>query len=141
MRQLVEFPLADGGCVVVEVEVPAGQERVVRAARPGELAVKAGRTFEDALAQVRPMADAVLAKLRALAARPDEVEIEFGLKLSAEAGAILTSAGAEANFQVTLRWTREADAHANGGRASADRASADRASADRAPTTPPAATG
>jgi len=35
------------------------------------------------------------------------VEVEFGLKMSAEAGAVVAAAGAEANYKVTLTWKRE----------------------------------
>ncbi|MCS7178813.1 MAG: CU044_2847 family protein [Anaerolineae bacterium] len=55
---------------------------------------------------MRPLAEAVICKLRALADPPDEVEVEFGLKLNAEAGAVLAAAGTEAHYKVTLTWKR-----------------------------------
>jgi hypothetical protein len=36
--------------------------------------------------------------------RPDEVELTFGLKLTAESGWLVAKAGGEANFEVTLKW-------------------------------------
>ncbi|MFN3763514.1 MAG: CU044_2847 family protein, partial [Anaerolineae bacterium] len=57
--------------------------------------------------KVRPVAEAVVRKLRGLSDPPDQVEVEFGLKLSAEAGAFLAAAGTEANYKVTLTWKRE----------------------------------
>jgi hypothetical protein len=39
---------------------------------------------------------------------PDKVEVEFGVKLNADAGVILASAGAEANYTVTLTWRHKA---------------------------------
>jgi Trypsin-co-occurring domain 1 len=38
---------------------------------------------------------------------PDEVNIEFAVKLSADANVIIARTGAEANFTISLRWTRE----------------------------------
>ncbi|MGH2593215.1 MAG: CU044_2847 family protein [Anaerolineae bacterium] len=38
---------------------------------------------------------------------PDEVGVEFGIKLNAEAGAFVALAGAEANYKVTLKWTKK----------------------------------
>ena len=105
MRELIEYPLESGGSILVEVDL-ADDQRIVRAARSDELAAKASQTFEHALDRVRPVADAVLTRLKGLASRPDEVEVSFGLKLSTEAGAILASAGAEANLQVKLKWVR-----------------------------------
>ena len=42
-----------------------------------------------------------------MARKPDEVEIEFGVKLNAEAGALIARTGTEGHFQVTVRWSKE----------------------------------
>jgi len=102
---LIEFELIDGvGYVVVEMDEPVSG--VTQAARPGEVAAKASQTFEDAMDRIRPIATTLVSKVRDLADPPDEAEFEFGLKLTAEAGAILTSAGGEAHCKVTLTWKR-----------------------------------
>jgi len=106
MKQWIEFPLEDGGSVTVEVDVP---ERVgmVRAGRGEEVPQRAQQTFESALDKVRPAAQAIIQKLRALHDPPDEIGVEFGLKMNAEAGAVIAAAGVEANYKVTLKWKRE----------------------------------
>ena len=106
MKRLVEFPLGEGGSVFVEVDEPEGVG-TVRAARPGELAEKAQVTFEEALQRIRPAAEAILGKLRDLDEPPDQVAIEYGLKLNAQAGAIVASASADAHYKVTLSWRRK----------------------------------
>jgi len=68
---------------------------------------RAGQTFEAALDKIRPAAQAIIQKLRALHDPPDEIEVEFGLKLNAQAGAFIAAAGTEANYRVTLTWKRE----------------------------------
>ena len=80
---------------------------MVPAARGGDVVQRAGQTFEAALERVRPAAQAIIAKLRALHDPPDEIEVEFGIKMSAEAGAFVAAAGMEANYKVTLTWKRE----------------------------------
>jgi hypothetical protein len=40
-----------------------------------------------------------------MTSKPDEIEVTFGVNLSTQAGAFIASAGAEANFCVTMRWT------------------------------------
>lgn len=107
MKRLVEFPLEEGGSILVEVEELEPPSGVVRAARPGEVAEKAHQTFETALDGIRPVAATIIKKLRSLHDRPDEIEVEFGLKMSAEAGVIVAAACAEANYKVTLTWKRE----------------------------------
>jgi len=106
MRRLVEFPLEDGGTILVEVDVPE-EPGMVPAARGGEVVQRAQQSFEAALEKIRPAAQAIIAKLRALHDPPDEIEVEFGLKMNAEAGAVVAAAGVEANYKVTLTWRRE----------------------------------
>ena len=103
VKRMIEFPMEDGTTLVVEVEEPI-PEGVVRAARPGEIAERAGQTFEAALEKVKPMAATVVSRLRELAQSPDEIHVEFGIKLSASAGAVLASAGVEGNYKVTVVW-------------------------------------
>lgn len=107
MKQFVEFSLEDGGVILVEVEVPEEPGMVPVARTPKEMTQRAGQTFEAALDKIRPAAQAVIAKLRALHDPPDQITVEFGLKLSAEAGAIIAAATTEANYKVTLTWKRE----------------------------------
>ena len=105
MKHIVEFPLQEGGFIFVEVESATGSS-LVPAATPGEVAGRVSQTFEAALAKAKPAAAAMIAELRDLVDPPDEVEMEFGIKLSADAGAFLASAGAEANYKITLTWKR-----------------------------------
>ena len=106
MRQLIEFPLEGGDSILVQVDEPAPEGAVVKAARPGEIVTKASQTFESALDKVKPAASAIISKLRGLADPPDEIEVEFGLTLNAEAGAFVAAAGVEANYTVKLTWKR-----------------------------------
>ncbi len=106
MKKLVEFPLEDGGTILVEVDVPE-EMGMVPAARGLDVSDKARQTFEAAMDKVRPAAQVIIGKLRTLHDPPDEIEVEFGLKMSAEAGAIFAAGGVEANYKVTLTWKRE----------------------------------
>ena len=99
MSTLIEYPIEHGGTVVVEIPDDDG---MVRAARPGEVAARVNETLEDALSSIQPAAAAVLAKLRGLKA--DEIKVEFGVKLSTVAGAVIASASTEAHFVVALTW-------------------------------------
>jgi Trypsin-co-occurring domain 1 len=111
--EMIEFELAGGRAVAVEVPaaslpaatMPAGPvERVGRAA---DAAHAVRRTFDDALTDVREAASAALAKFRAMPSSPDEVEISFGVKFDARAGAVIAETKVAAHFEVTVRWARE----------------------------------
>jgi len=102
MKHLVEFPLEEGGSIVVEIDEPE-MGGTVRAGREDTIE-KARETFEEALNKVLPATKTVLEKLRSLTSGPDEIEITFGVNLSTMAGAFIASASAGANFGVTVRW-------------------------------------
>jgi hypothetical protein len=108
MKHFVEFPLEDGSSIVLEVNEPEEERGSRRAARgTEEEPEKAPQTFEQALSKIRPATEKVIATLRGLIQKPDEVEMEFGFSLSAEAGVIIASASTQANYRVTLRWKGE----------------------------------
>ena len=107
MKRLVEFPLDQGGSIVVEVdEPPAGAVTRGLGKDRSSLVEEADKTFEDATAAVTPAARSLIARLRSIEDPPDEVGIEFGVQLSAQTGAFIASVAAEANFTVSMTWRR-----------------------------------
>lgn len=93
---------SDAGPVVVEVsELEAGFQGV---ARSGEVIHDVRARFEDALASVRDAAVAALRTFRDEVLKPDTVDIEFGVKFSAAAGAVIAKTAAEGHLVVRLRW-------------------------------------
>ena len=105
MTQLIEYAVDGGQSMVVQVEDSAAGP-VTRGIGGQSITIRASQTFEDAISRVRPAAEAVVAQLQSLASAPDEVE--FGLALSAEAGAFIAAASTEANFKISLTWRRHA---------------------------------
>jgi hypothetical protein len=106
MKRLIEYDTADGNVIVIELDEPES-EGMVRASRAGDIAEKARQTFEEAVARIKPATNAIITQLRDLAEAPDEIDVEFGIKLSVKAGAIIASTDAEANFKVALKWKRK----------------------------------
>lgn len=106
MKRLIEFPLQEGGSMLVEVDEPE-TGGVVKASRAGEAAEKATQTLEEAIDKIKPAAQSIITQLRGLHDEPDEVAVEFGIKLSAAAGAFVASASVEANYKVSLKWTKK----------------------------------
>lgn len=104
MKRIIEYPLEDGGTILVEVDEPEIDSGLVEAGIHTEMIVQAQQSFEKAMGTVKPAADTIVKNINSLDVKPDEIEVEFGIKLSAEAGAFLAAAGAEANFKITLTW-------------------------------------
>ena len=105
MTTLLDVPLTDGGSFFVEVD-DTRTGAVTRSGRQTEAVARAGQTFEQAIDRVTPAYKVLLSRLRDAADSPDEVEIEFGVKLNTEVGAIIARTGGEANFRVLVRWSR-----------------------------------
>lgn len=107
-KAIAQFALEDGTKFLVEVEEPetVGVERV--AIKTGQMVLQARQTFEEAIDAVKPVASVLITRLKyGLTTPADEVEVKFGLKLTAEAGAIFTSISGDVNFEVTLKWKEE----------------------------------
>lgn len=103
MSYLVEFPTTEGGSTVV---VELGSEQLAgfspAAVSPGEVAARATASLKDALDRLMPTIQTIGDRLRAL--EPDECSVTLGVKLTAEAGIIVSKAAGEANFTITLKW-------------------------------------
>ncbi|WP_411113092.1 CU044_2847 family protein [Streptomyces sp. 029-5] len=120
MTALMEFTTDSGATVVVEVDRDTPGARPV--ARGNSLA-QAGHTFGEALQGIRSAAESALAVFRDGSLKPDGVELEFGVKLMAEAGAVIAKTSAEGHMTVKLSWnpgaTGERDAAVGRGPATA----------------------
>ncbi|MER7344277.1 CU044_2847 family protein [Streptomyces aurantiacus] len=104
MDGLVQFTTEDGARVVVDDADDASGSRLV--ARDDGLA-QAARTFESALDGARAAAESALRVFRGGSLEPDSVEIEFGVRMTAEAGAVLVKGSAEGHLLVRLSWSPE----------------------------------
>ena len=106
MGRLVEFDTGGGDRVLVEVSDASSAGPVTRGLGVDKVAEHAHRTFEEAVDRVRPAAQAIISRLRDLADSPDQVQVEFGVGINAEAGGFIASASTTANFKVTITWRR-----------------------------------
>jgi len=67
----------------------------VRGASFARVTETAGKSLEETLAVIRPVADAALAACRDLVTAPAEIEVEFSLEFDAEAGVVIARASTE----------------------------------------------
>lgn len=105
-KEIAQFHLEDGTPFFVEIqESEAPNLRRAANIDIGQDVIEAKQSFEAALGQVMPVASAALMRIRTGLTTPaDEVELKFGVKLTAAAGAIIASVGGEVNFEITLKW-------------------------------------
>jgi hypothetical protein len=98
---VVRYQVGEGSSVLVEVDEDTyGVEAV---SRTSEGVLEAGQRLESALGSVREAAQAALEAMSKLS--PETVEVEFGIKLAGEGGALIAKASAEGHFTVRLSWS------------------------------------
>jgi hypothetical protein len=106
MDELVAFR-TDGSqariIVATSADDVSGAQLISRRDGPREV----HRTFEQSLEGARAAAEAALRVFRDGRLKPDSVEIEFGVKITAETGAVLVKGSAEGHLTVKLAWSPE----------------------------------
>ncbi|MFE3588315.1 CU044_2847 family protein [Streptomyces niveus] len=100
MADAVQFPLADGTIVLVEVPARAGTGAVGL----GRRLEAAQQSLREALAPITSAANEAIDGFRTLAHPPDEVEVSFGVVLDSKLGGVIASSNVGAHLDVTLRW-------------------------------------
>jgi Trypsin-co-occurring domain 1 len=109
---LIEVPLEGGDRIVAEVEPELVDGELMLASAPGKIAAQARETLEKSLAQLGPALSGMLGTLRA--ARPAEMQVQFGIKLGGETGVVVAKGTAEVNFLVTMTWRQDSPARRRG---------------------------
>ena len=102
MVALVRFELEDGGAVLIEADEE--ESGIEQAARGDGFVLQATASFDAAMEGVQSAANAAVRKLRRVAQVPDELEIQFGIRLNAQAGAVIAKTGVEGHLQVRATW-------------------------------------
>jgi hypothetical protein len=105
-KQFMEFRLEDGGSVIVE-GIDTSSTPVTRGGGVSEKIVESGKTFDEVLQGLKPIASAIQKSLVEIN-NPDEITVEFGVKIGGKTGIILASLETEVNFQISIKWSNKA---------------------------------
>lgn len=98
----------------VYIEVGASDERKTGVHKAGlaqdgkALINNATATFESAVQNAFVAANTLVEKATSLKTQPQELNIEFGLKLSGDVNFFVVSGTSEANFAIKVKWVRDA---------------------------------
>jgi hypothetical protein len=103
VNQLIPVRVGDIEIAVEAVTVPGTQPT---AASPAKAAEKVRDAFERAQETILQVAKSTAQMIdrAGTAARPDRVDVEFGLKFSASGGVIMAGVAGEASLKVTLSY-------------------------------------
>ncbi len=87
MAKYVDFPFESGEKIRVEVVAAEEPTGAVRGNQSVPAVVENAQiAFEQALSKLKPMCAAIVRQVRDALEQPEEIAVEFGIKLSAEAG-------------------------------------------------------
>ncbi len=107
MSMIIEYELEDGSdSIMIDLsdDEPIGGELEI-SAHDG-ITGRATKKFESALGMINLVSSKVVKTLGETVNKPNEITVEFGVKFSAGAGALLAKAGTEAHLNVTLVWKK-----------------------------------
>ncbi|CAL9602722.1 CU044_2847 family protein [Streptomyces sp. enrichment culture] len=112
MTAITSIRLDDGSLLRVETTAPPAPARPatedlyepIRRPRPADEVAGAADTLRSAVDRVRPAASDIVESLRSMPRRPDRITLEFGVKVTAEAGVVVARTAAEAHFTVGVEW-------------------------------------
>jgi hypothetical protein len=105
-EELVLMTIGDAPAVLVEAGTEIGMPVGIEPASIDDVVQNAAAGFDAAIDAISASAARVVDAMRR-AGEPDEVTLQFGIKITVEAGAIIAKTGGEANFSVTLKWTAD----------------------------------
>jgi hypothetical protein len=88
--------------LIVEFPIEAGMRQIARS--PAELAQKSADALDGAMGTISGMSTRLKQTIERMPDRPSQLEVEFGIKLTAEAGAIISKIGGEAALNVRFTW-------------------------------------
>ncbi|MFD6194316.1 CU044_2847 family protein [Streptomyces sp. NPDC060275] len=105
MRNVARFPLDDGSTVTVALSKELRDLDGYRdVSLMGDRQYDGSTSLNQAMDQIRRVANAVVDPLTHITPRPDDVEVAFGVEMDVEAGAVIAAGGSDGHFQVRLRW-------------------------------------
>jgi hypothetical protein len=90
--------------ILFEFPVEPGVHAVARS--PEDLAKASAEALDRAMGAIREMCVKTKEGLANLASPPDSVGINFGVKVNAEAGVVISKVSGEAALEVQLTWNR-----------------------------------
>lgn len=104
-ERLLSYETESGEPVVFAVDVSDDDFELVQRGRNDPLVSE--QRLDQALDSLQVATTAVFDNLDQMVRRPDEFQVEFGIRMNAKVGAIIASSEAQGHIKVTLKWRRD----------------------------------
>jgi hypothetical protein len=107
MSKMVEIIFDDGSKMFLETfDVGTCSGELVDPASGGKLLHKAKDFLDDKFQQIKLFSNGLAESIKGIDFQPDEFEVEFSVKFSADAGIIISSVSSEASITVKMKWNK-----------------------------------
>jgi hypothetical protein len=101
---MARFTIDENAPILVELEPKAGLQDVARSI--DDLENESAKAIASVMNTIYNTAKSITSTIDSMATKPSQVEVNFGIKLEAETGAIIAKAGGEATFGIKLTWQK-----------------------------------
>lgn len=111
MQNLIEVTMEDNSKLYIETVgsmLSIGEDPLLAPAASEEGIVKRSEDLlKKAFAQIKTFSNSIATSLKNSAICPEEFELEFGVKFTADASIIISSLSSEANITIRMKWTKD----------------------------------
>ena len=106
MSKFIQVPLDDQTMIYLEASdaLTGEHDPMYEPATGSKIIAKTKSYLDEVLLQVKLFSSSIADSIRNIS---DEVEVEFSVKLAADAGIVITSVSTEASITVKLKWCKE----------------------------------
>jgi hypothetical protein len=107
MSQLIKYATEEGDIFIESKEEATGEE-FIRVGITEKAVTTITKKLDDSLAKIQYISNKIINSIDKKSDNtPNEITVEFGIKLGGEADFIVASGSAEANFGITFKWQKK----------------------------------
>lgn len=107
MASLIEVKLDNGMRIFIEASQVDESDDLLEHVSTNRIITKTKEFLTEAFDQIKAFSNGIAESISAMEIRPDEFEVEFAAKFSADAGIIISSIGTESSVTVKMKWNKD----------------------------------
>lgn len=107
MANLIEVQLDNGMKIFIEASRVDESDDLLEHVSANKIITKTKEFLTEAFNQVKAFSNGISESISTMEFKPDEFEVEFAVKFSADAGIIISSIGTESSVTVKMKWNKD----------------------------------
>lgn len=106
MADLIKIQLNNGMSIYLETDQIDESDDLLDPVTGNRVIQRTKAFLAETFEQIKEFSSGISESIDRMDFRPDELEVEFAVKFSADAGIIISSVGTEANITVKMKWEK-----------------------------------